>query len=278
MEKIYNTILSAEDIDYLTQHEETVSAKAKLDSLDVVHFSIELTESIQKVLQEQFGLTISSVPMRWIKGDTPEHTDHSCVEFEHTYLIYLTNSVGEFVLDTTSYEIVKNTAFKFNEGIAHKTINTGTIPRLLLGPMNEFGVSVGDITPIMEYIDTDQATPLGVSTNYTIGIIVFGDLKGYTQWKILNTDNPTINTNIVYSNGTTLPATDDGTTLPATDDGITYFSYTLYAYVPPPPAPVMSFSMTSLFSNNAQVYYKPHSLASGGTAGVKNSRIKARKT
>ena len=46
MEKIYNTILSAEDIDYLTQHEETVSAKAKLDSLDVVHFSIELTESI----------------------------------------------------------------------------------------------------------------------------------------------------------------------------------------------------------------------------------------
>ena len=269
MEKIYNTILSAEDIDYLTQHEETVSAKAKLDSLDMVHFSIELTESIQKVLQEQFGLTLSNVPMRWIKGDTPEHTDHSCVEFEHTYLIYLTNSVGEFVLDTTSYEIVKNTAFKFNEGISHKTINTGNIPRLLLGPMNEFGVSVGGIAASMNYFDTDQTTPLGVSNNFTIGMDVTGNLMGYTQWKILYTTNPSINRNIVYSNGATLPET----------DGMYYFSYSLYAYIESSPsAPVMSFSMRSLFSNNAQVYYKPHSLASGGTAGVKNCRLKARKT
>jgi len=38
------------------------------------------------------------------------------------------------------------------------------------------------------------------------------------------------------------------------------------------------FSMTSLFTNNAQVYYKPHSLASGGTGTVKNCRHKARKT
>ena len=262
MEKIYNTILSAEDIDYLTQHEETVSAKAKLDSLDVVHFSIELTESIQKVIQEQFGLTLSNVPMRWIKGDTPEHTDHSSVEFEHTYLIYLTDSVGEFVLDTTSYEIVKNTAFKFNEGISHKTINTGSIPRLLLGPMNEFGVSVGDLG--FQYYDIDKITFLAGAENYTIGIVVYGDLKGYSKWKILYTDNPTINTNIVYSNGTTL---------------LEGYYYQLYAYVEPsPPPPVMSFSMRSLFSNNAQVYYKPHSLAPGGTAGVKNSRIKARRT
>jgi len=266
MEKIYNTILSAEDIDYLTQHEETVSAKAKLDSLDVVHFSIELTESIQKVIQEQFGLTLSNVPMRWIKGDTPEHTDHSSVEFEHTYLIYLTDSVGEFVLDTTSYEIVKNTAFKFNEGISHKTINTGSIPRLLLGPMNEFGVSVGLGARIL-YFDTNQTTPLGFSSyNYTIGTIDDGNLMGYTQWKILNTTNTTINTNIVYSNGTTLP-------------DIEGYYYQLYAYVEPSPsAPVMSFNMRSLFSNNAQVYYKPHSLAPGGTAGVKNSRIKSRRT
>lgn len=271
MEKIYNTILSVEDIDYLTQHEETVSAKAKLDSLDVVHFSIELTESIQKVLQEQFGLTLSNVPMRWIKGDTPEHTDHSSMDFEHTYLIYLTDSVGEFVLDTTSYEIVKNTAFKFNEGIAHKTINTGNIPRLLLGPMNEFGVSVGGIADaIVYYDDTELTTSLGVSSfNYTIGMDVTGNLMGYTQWKILNTNNTTINMGIVYSNGDTLPDS----------DGSVYFSYVLYAYVEPSPsAPVMSFSMRSLFSNNAQVYYKPHSLAPGGTAGVKNSRIKSRRT
>ncbi len=37
-------------------------------------------------------------------------------------------------------------------------------------------------------------------------------------------------------------------------------------------------TMQSLYTNNAQVYYKPHSLASGGTGTVVNSRHKARKT
>ena len=40
----------------------------------------------------------------------------------------------------------------------------------------------------------------------------------------------------------------------------------------------IAMNMRSLFSNNAQVYYKPHSLASGGTAGVRNCRIKSKKT
>lgn len=38
------------------------------------------------------------------------------------------------------------------------------------------------------------------------------------------------------------------------------------------------FSMTSLFTNNALVYYKPHSLASGGIGTVRNCRHKSRKT
>jgi hypothetical protein len=42
---------------------------------------------------------------------------------------------------------------------------------------------------------------------------------------------------------------------------------------------VRSFSMSSLFTNNALVYYKPHSLSTGsGGSGVKNSRHKQRKT
>lgn len=39
-----------------------------------------------------------------------------------------------------------------------------------------------------------------------------------------------------------------------------------------------SFSMTSLFTNNALVYYKSHSLASGGIGTVRNCRHKSRKT
>jgi hypothetical protein len=37
-------------------------------------------------------------------------------------------------------------------------------------------------------------------------------------------------------------------------------------------------TMQSLFTNNAQVFYKPHSLAVGGPGTVVNSRHKARKT
>ena len=43
-----------------------------------------------------------------------------------------------------------------------------------------------------------------------------------------------------------------------------------------PPTP--QFSMKSLFSNNAQVCYKPHSLSYGGIGTMRNSRAKARKT
>jgi hypothetical protein len=37
-------------------------------------------------------------------------------------------------------------------------------------------------------------------------------------------------------------------------------------------------NMRSLFTNNAQVFYKPHSLAAGGIGGVKNYRQKSKKT
>lgn len=45
-----------------------------------------------------------------------------------------------------------------------------------------------------------------------------------------------------------------------------------------PNRPPSFYLMRSLFANNAQVYYKPHSLAAGGVGGVKNSRRKARRT
>jgi hypothetical protein len=42
---------------------------------------------------------------------------------------------------------------------------------------------------------------------------------------------------------------------------------------------VRSFTMSSLFTNNAQVYYKPNSLSTGGGgSGVKNYRHKLRRT
>jgi hypothetical protein len=57
--------------------------------------------------------------------------------------------------------------------------------------------------------------------------------------------------------------------------GIIYY---LYPYIPPTP-PSRPASMGSLFTNNAQVYYKPGSLSTGGGgSGVTNCRIKQRRT
>ena len=49
---------------------------------------------------------------------------------------------------------------------------------------------------------------------------------------------------------------------------------------PPPPTPTQTIRQmfTSLYTNNAQVFYKSHSLASGGVGTVRNSRSKARRT
>jgi hypothetical protein len=49
------------------------------------------------------------------------------------------------------------------------------------------------------------------------------------------------------------------------------------APAPLPVVPIPRMSMKSLFSNNAQVFYKPHSLSTG-SGGVTNSRLKKRKT
>jgi hypothetical protein len=49
---------------------------------------------------------------------------------------------------------------------------------------------------------------------------------------------------------------------------------------PPPPTPTITIQrmFTSLYTNNAQVYYKSNSLASCGVGTVRNSRLKARRT
>lgn len=47
---------------------------------------------------------------------------------------------------------------------------------------------------------------------------------------------------------------------------------------PPPPPITIRRMFTSLYTNNAQVYYKSNSLASCGVGTVRNSRLKARRT
>jgi hypothetical protein len=114
-----------------------------MQSAGVIIFSIILPSSIKSKILDKLGLNLDSIPMRWIKGDTHPHIDVSSKLFSKTYLLYLTDSQGEFLIQNQSYPIKKNSAFVFNEGLRHQTINTGLEPRLLLGPMSEEGLAVG---------------------------------------------------------------------------------------------------------------------------------------
>jgi hypothetical protein len=117
------------------------------------YFTLPLTTTLRTELFETMGLqlsAVSSIPMRWIVGDTPAHEDHGVADFMNTYLVYLTNSPGNLVVDGASYPIRRGYGYVFPEGLVHETVGTHDVtaastaePRLLLGPMSEMGFAVG---------------------------------------------------------------------------------------------------------------------------------------
>jgi hypothetical protein len=209
----FESVLSKEDIDYIFSLSEVQTAKQKLDTQEngKIYFTIELTDSICSALHTRFGLDFSvgkRLPMRWIKGDTAPHIDHGQSEFENTYLVYLNDSPGEFLIGDSSYPIAANTGYVFSEGVHHSTAHTGSAPRLLLGPMNEFAEPVG-ISVVFYYpsegdaiLNTNLITAYG---NYTIQLV-----SGYTHWRIASTSTGPDPQNVVYTVGNTL--TGNGTT------------------------------------------------------------------
>lgn len=112
---------------------------------NVVKFSLPLADEIRAKLSSRLAIAVpSTVPMRWIKGDTPLHVDRGEKQFSRTHLVYLTDSVGELIIDGRSYPIAAGDAHIFSEGLAHCTVNTGTTnERLMIGPMSEAGFGVG---------------------------------------------------------------------------------------------------------------------------------------
>jgi len=210
-------VLSNEEIDYLNNLPEVLAAKASLNnrSSGMVYFTVPITDVIRETLQTKFGLHITdlSIPMRWIKGDTAPHMDVSLsnTEFENTYLVYLNDSPGELVIDSQRYPIKANTGFVFNEGLSHETQDTQNVPRLLLGPMNEFAQPVG--APVFYYatqldaVNRTNEIGYGDYTVISVGI--------YTSWKIGFKSSGSFPPNTVYNQGDLL-------------DGSGYPGYGLY--------------------------------------------------
>jgi hypothetical protein len=215
MPSIFSNLFSKCDLEYFTENKDVLDAKVKLDSTNVVYFDLPLTETIRESLATNLGLDLSktpNVPMRWIKGDTPAHTDVGSTNFENTYLVYLNDSAGEFVIDDTSYSINANSAFVFSEGINHFTQNTGSCPRLLLGPMNEFGQSVGRAPAIFYFNNYSDALNFNTSDSTVqpiaqsnFGNIVLGEnidsgsIGNITSWRVASGGDPSPTG--VYNNG-----------------------------------------------------------------------------
>jgi len=264
---IHNLLSSSEIADIL--NDPTVqSYKEKVQALLKVDFSIQVSDEIKNKLETGFGINlteITSIPMRWIKGDTPQHADRGENHFSNTYLLYLTDSVGNLIIDGQSYPIIAGDAHIFSEGVEHSTINTGTGERLMIGPMSENGFRVGSAVDLI-YFNSESDAASGNGNN------IIGGSSGYTIPTVNNISSWNIYSNI----GGTNPSPSGGP-YNVGDVLIATGSYYLYPYVAPPAR--RRIQMGSLFTDNALVYYKPHSLSTGGGGnGVRNSRHKQRKT
>jgi hypothetical protein len=210
-------VFTATDLQYLNELPEVLEAKAKLDALSSgkIYFSITLTDSIRSSLQTHFGLNLSqiqTIPMRWIKGDTVPHVDRGMAAFERTHLVYVNSAPGQLLVDSESYPIQENTGYSFQEGCHHETVDTGIVPRLLVGPMSEQAFMVGGV-PNIAYFFT-EADALAINGNYygltyssyIVGSADYGTNGGFTSWRIASSSTGSSSQAAVYNNSDTLIA------------------------------------------------------------------------
>ena len=184
-------------------------------SAGMIYFSVPITDGIRDTLLEKWGLVLpvgSQIPMRWIKGDTMAHVDVGASDFQNTYLMYLNDTPGELIVGSQSYSIQSNTGFVFNEGVRHETLYTEGVPRLLLGPMNEFAQQVGRAPIVYFNSEADALSDInnvGYSFDYTIGSAPGSSLP-YTSWKIAPNSVGPSSILGVYRNGDVLDSVIDG--------------------------------------------------------------------
>jgi len=150
---IIHNILSSNEIIEILDNEDVIINKEKLSNTDKVSFSIQVSAGIKTKLENSFGIDLSqlsSIPMRWVRGDTPIHIDKGTDLFNNTYLVYLTDSIGNLVVDGNSYPINAGNGHIFSEGLQHYTSNNGNTERLLIGPISENGFQVG-LAPLVSF-------------------------------------------------------------------------------------------------------------------------------
>jgi hypothetical protein len=137
MARSFQHSLTSSDIDALLQN--PIVTKNMPHSDSQVDFSI----NVSKETASRWNM-LPTVPLRWIRGDSAPHVDHSWdrMPFDTTHLVYLTDSDGVFYVGDDEYPISAGQGYSFDEGLVHGTRNT-TCDRLLMGPFNERQTRVG---------------------------------------------------------------------------------------------------------------------------------------
>lgn len=209
MTTTYTDVLTDEEIASISSLESVINAEQEIlhTTSSSVKFTTVLPDSIKESLKTKLGLdlfSITDVPMRFIKGDSSPHVDQGQSAFENTYIIYLTDSEGEFIIGDESFEIKKGSAYVFQQGLSHETRGTNDTLRLAIGPMSESGFQVGG-SPVLYYYTTyDDAinnTNLFITSNtYLIQLFT----PPYNSWKIAPNSTGSSPQNVIYVPGDTL--------------------------------------------------------------------------
>lgn len=207
MTSTYTDVFTDEEIAAITSFDSVIKAEEEILSKPAssVKFTAVLPDSIKETLKTKLGLdlfSVSDVPMRFIKGDSKPHVDKGESAFENTYIIYLTDSEGEFIIGDQTFEIKKGNAYVFPEGLTHETRGTNDTVRLAIGPMSESGFPVGgNVTYYLTYDDAINYTN-PYYNDYTWTILTFP--YPYNTWKIAPNSTGSSSQTTVYKPGDTL--------------------------------------------------------------------------
>jgi hypothetical protein len=182
-----STVFNEEEIDILRNLPEARNARA-------AYFQASVPETIKQKLQASMGVDlsqVSSIPFRWMHGDTIPHVDRGRESFDDTYLVYLTDGEGQFEVGDESFPMTAGTGFVFPSGTRHAVTGTNGSSRLLLGPMSEAGFAVGAPGIYADgQTDTVYLSQVGSTMYYRVDGVVPGELFEITSFPvgIINTN------------------------------------------------------------------------------------------
>jgi hypothetical protein len=183
----FTNVLNDVDISILLENETVTTVLSS--GATKTRFRLSLPDTIKEKLKSGLGLDLFSVPevpMMYIRGDMVPHIDSGVSDFKNTYLVYLTDSGGKFVVGDVEHDIKKGCGFKFQKGLSHGTTGTEGEGRLMIGPLSDIGLEVGG--PSVYYFsnltdaNTSGSTSIFETDSYTV--ISTG---GYSSWKLAPT-------------------------------------------------------------------------------------------